>query len=56
MPDWFNRLRDLVWPAIAAVVFLGLSLLVALFAPERLSLTVSLGMAGVTLGLLAQRE
>jgi hypothetical protein len=56
MPDWFTRLRDLVWTSLGAVVCLGFSLLVALFSPERLSLTLSLGLAGVTLGLLAQRE
>lgn len=55
MPNWFSRLRDMVWPAIGAVFFLGVSVLVAIFAPERLSLTVSLALAGVTLGLLAQR-
>jgi len=55
MPDWLTRLRDLVWPAVGAVVLAGLSVVTSLFAPERLSLTLSLALAGITMGLLATR-
>ena len=56
MPDWLTRLRDLVWTAVGAAVLAGLSVVSALIAPERLSQALTLGLAGVTLVLLATRE
>lgn len=56
MPDWFSRLRDLVWPAVFAAVLAGASVIAAISAPERPVLGISLGLAGVTMGLLATRE
>ena len=55
MPTWLNRLKDMVWPAILAVVFLTLSLGIAFLAPERGSQAISLGLAGITMALLATR-
>lgn len=56
MPDWMTRLREMVWPAVLAVVFTALALGTAFLAPERLSQALSLGLAGVTMALLAIRE
>lgn len=56
MPDWLTRLRDLVWTAVAAAVLAGLSVVSALVAPERPSQALSLGLAGITMALLATRE
>ena len=56
MPDWMTRLREMVWPAVLAVVFTVLSLGTVVLAPERLSQALSLGLAGVTMALLAIRE
>jgi hypothetical protein len=55
MPKWITRLQELVWPAVLAVVFAVLSVGVAFSSPESLSKVVSLGMAGITMALLAQR-
>jgi hypothetical protein len=55
MPNWITRLQELVWPAVLAVVFAVLSVGVAFSSPESLSKVVSLGMAGITMALLAQR-
>jgi hypothetical protein len=55
MPNWITRLQELVWPAVLAVVFAVLSVGVAFLSPESLSKAVSLGMAGITMALLAQR-
>jgi hypothetical protein len=55
MPDWMTRLRDLVWPAVAAVVFAALSVGSALWAAERPIQALSLGLAGITMALLATR-
>lgn len=55
MPDWMSRLRDVVWPAVAATVLAGLSVLAALTASETPVLAVSLGLAAVTSALLATR-
>jgi len=54
MPNWITRLQELVWPAVLAVVFAVLSVGVAFSSPESLSKVVSLGMAGITMALLAQ--
>lgn len=56
MPDWLNRLRDLVWPAVLAVVFMAASLVMVFLDPESLSKALTLGIAGVTMALLAIRE
>jgi hypothetical protein len=56
MPDWFSRLRDLVWPAVLAAVLAGASVIAAFLASERPVLALSLGLAAVTMGLLATRE
>lgn len=55
MPNWITRLQELVWPAVLAVGFAVLSVGVAFSSPESLSKVVSLGMAGITMALLAQR-
>jgi hypothetical protein len=56
MPNWLFRLRDVVWASVGAVVLAGLSIISALSAPERPVLAISLGLAAVTMGLLATRE
>jgi len=56
MADWLNRLRDVVWPAVLAVVFLLASLVTVFLDPESLSKGITLGLAGVTMALLAIRE
>jgi len=55
MPDLFSRLRDLVWPAVGATVFTVLALIMAFLSPERPVQALTLALAGVTMGLLAQR-
>jgi hypothetical protein len=45
------RLRELVWPAVLAAVFAAASVLVGIFLPAA----VSLGLAAVTMALLANR-
>jgi hypothetical protein len=55
MPSWLTRLKDMVWPAILAVVFLTLSVGTAFLTPEKGSQAISLGLAGVTMALLATR-
>ena len=56
MPNWITRLQELVWPAVLAVVLTVLAVGTAILAPERLSQALSLGLAGVTMALLAIRE
>jgi len=56
MPNWFSRLRDLVWPAVLAAVLAGASVIAAFSSSETPVLAVSLGLAAVTMGLLATRE
>ena len=55
MPDLMTRLRELVWPAVIAAVLAGLSVITAFLAPGSLSKAVSLGLAGITMALLASR-
>jgi hypothetical protein len=55
MPTFWYRLRELVWPAVMATVFTVLSVGTAFISPESLSKVVSLGLAGITMALLAQR-
>ena len=56
MPDLLARLRDIVWPAVLAVVFMAASLVTVFLDPESLSKALTLGLAGVTMALLAIRE
>jgi multisubunit Na+/H+ antiporter MnhG subunit len=55
MPDWYTRLRELVWPAVLAAGLAVLSVGYAFIGPGSLSETLSLGLAGITLALLASR-
>lgn len=55
MPNWVTRLQELVWPAVLALAFALASVLTAFVAPESLSKVISLGLAGITMALLAQR-
>lgn len=56
MPDWFTRLRDVVWPAVISAVLAGLSVIAAFSASERPVVAVSLGLAAITMAVLATRE
>jgi len=49
------RLRELIWPAVLAAVFAVASILVGIFLPNAISAAVSLGLAAVTMALLANR-
>jgi hypothetical protein len=49
------RLRELVWPAILAAVLAAASVLVGIFLPNAVAAAVSLGLAAVTMALLANR-
>jgi len=49
------RLRGLVWPAVIAAVLAPVSILTAILAPDAISLALSLGLAAVTMALLASR-
>jgi predicted permease len=49
------RLRELVWPAVLAAVFATASVLVGIFLPDAISAAISLGLAAVTMALLANR-
>lgn len=49
------RLRELVWPAIIAAVLAAASVLVGIFLPDAVAAAVSLGLAAVTMALLANR-
>ena len=55
MQNLFARLRDVVWPAVLAALLAPAAIIVAIAAPEMVSLTLSLGLAGVTMALLATR-
>lgn len=54
MPSWFSRLRDLVWPAIAAVVMGTLSVATAVFGASA-QVSLSLGIFGVIFAVLTPR-
>jgi hypothetical protein len=56
MPLWLVRLRDVVWTAVSAVALAIASIAAAVGTPERPVLALSLGLAGVTMGLLATRD
>jgi hypothetical protein len=47
--------RDIVWPAVLAVLFAVVTIAVALFVPDSVELVVALSSAAVTMALLAQR-
>jgi hypothetical protein len=49
------RLRELIWPAIFAVILAPLAILVAIIAPGAIALTFSLGLAAITMAILANR-
>lgn len=55
MSNLLLRLRELVWPAILAAVFAVASIIVALFVPSAMPLSLSLGLASISMALLAQR-
>ncbi len=55
MPSWLIKIRDIIWSSVFAVVLSVFAVLVAIIAPDALSLSISLGLAAVTSALLAQR-
>ena len=55
MPSWLIRIRDIVWSSVFAVVLTAASIIVAVVAPEAVSLAISLGLGAVVSALLAQR-
>ena len=55
MPSWLIRLRDVVWTAVFAVVFIVLSIALAVFIPGAVALPIVFALAGVSCALLAQR-
>lgn len=55
MPSWLVRIRDIVWTAVLSVVCVLLSVVVAIFIPGLPALAVALGLAGISLALLATR-
>lgn len=55
MSSWMITLRDLVWPAIAAVILLIAAIVLALLVPTLMGLAVVLALGSVTFALLAQR-
>ena len=55
MPSWLIRLRDIVWPAVLAVVLAVLAILIAIIFPQALAAVLALGISSITMALLAQR-
>jgi hypothetical protein len=55
MPMWLIQLRDIVWPAVGAVVLAVIGIVCAIAAPSALALPVAFGLGSVSLALLAQR-
>ena len=55
MPSWLIKIRDIIWSSVFAVVLAAAAILVAVVAPEAVSLSISLGLGAVTSALLAQR-
>jgi hypothetical protein len=55
MSNFFLRLREIVWPSVLAVVFSIASIAFAIFVPLALPLSLSLGLASISMALLAQR-
>lgn len=55
MPTWIIRLRNVVWSSVFSVLLSSVAVLVAIFNPQAIALTLSLGLAGVVSALLAQK-
>jgi hypothetical protein len=55
MQKFLAQLQDIVWPAVFAAVLAPACIITAFLAPETPILAVSLGLAGITMGLLATR-
>lgn len=55
MSRFLYAVRDIVWPAVLAVVFAGLAILFAVINPTALALPIAFGTAAITSALLAQR-
>lgn len=55
MPDWFNRLRQIVWSAVAAVV-IGILSVATAFAGQTVQIVVSLTGLAVVFAVLAPKE
>ena len=51
----FARLRELIWPAVFAVILALAAILVVFVAPGAISLTLALGLAAITMAILANR-
>lgn len=56
MPSWLIRIRDVVWAAVFAVIFIAGSVVVAVILPDYSALAVVLGLAGVSSALLSLRS
>lgn len=55
MPDWFSRLRNVVWTAVSAVVIGVIAVATALFGSDS-GLTQSLAALGLGLAILSTRQ
>jgi len=55
MPDWFSRLRNVVWAAVSAVVIGFAAVATAFFGFDR-GITQSLSAFGVSLAILSIRQ
>ena len=55
MSRFLYALRDVVWSAVLAVVFTGLSILLAVIDSSAPALPIAFGAAAITSALLAQR-
>lgn len=56
MPSWLIRLRDVIWSAVLSVVLSASAVLVAIFNPSAVALTIALGSASIVMALLSQKE
>ena len=54
--NWRSRLRDVVWTSVAAVTLAFAAVVTAVADSTNLSLSITLGLAGVTAALLGDRE
>lgn len=52
---WLARLKSIVWPAVLAVLFVAIALLIVLIDAENAPTAGIFGLAAVTMALLAQR-
>lgn len=55
MPDWFSRLRNVVWTAVSAVV-VGLAAVTAALFGANGQITQTLAAFGLTLAILSVRQ